>query len=166
MNAPLSPAELTVAQALAEVAAGRAAFVDVREPDEFAAGHIATALSLPRGAETRSMPAGVTPIFVCQSGMRAGAACASVPGAVRLKGGMVAWRDAGQPVIGKAPGLSIMRQVQMIVGLLVLLGVLAGFAGHVAGYYVAAFFGAALLFAGATGWCGLALLLARMPWNR
>ena len=31
---------------------------------------------------------------------------------------------------------------------------------------LAAFFGAGLAFAGATGTCGLALVLMRMPWNR
>ena len=31
---------------------------------------------------------------------------------------------------------------------------------------LAAFFGAGLTFAGATGTCGLALVLLRMPWNR
>jgi hypothetical protein len=46
-------------------------------------------------------------------------------------------------------------------------------AGAAAGVWVSpwflvvpAFFGAGLVFAGATGTCGLAAVLARMPWNR
>jgi len=32
--------------------------------------------------------------------------------------------------------------------------------------FLSAFFGAGLVFAGSTGWCGLAILLSKMPWNR
>jgi len=32
--------------------------------------------------------------------------------------------------------------------------------------FLCAFFGAGLTFAGSTGWCGLAILLSKMPWNR
>ena len=31
---------------------------------------------------------------------------------------------------------------------------------------VPGFVGCGLAFAGATGWCGMAMLLGRMPWNR
>jgi hypothetical protein len=33
-------------------------------------------------------------------------------------------------------------------------------------YALSAFVGAGLTFAGATGWCGMAMLLKTMPWNR
>jgi hypothetical protein len=32
--------------------------------------------------------------------------------------------------------------------------------------FLCAFFGAGLTFAGSTGWCGLAILMSKMPWNR
>ena len=59
-----------------------------------------------------------------------------------------------------------MRQVQLAAGALVLLGVLLGFLVTPAFFGVSAFVGAGLMMAGATGWCGMARVLARMPWNR
>lgn len=56
--------------------------------------------------------------------------------------------------------------MQIVVGLLVAVGVIAGFLISPAGFVVAGLFGAALATAGITGWCGLALLLNRAPWNR
>jgi len=37
---------------------------------------------------------------------------------------------------------------------------------HPGFYALSAFVGAGLLFAGLTDWCGMAMLLAKMPWNR
>jgi DUF2892 family protein len=70
-------------------------------------------------------------------------------------------------VVGTAaPRLTIFRQVQIVVGFLVLLSVLAGFFISPAGFVVAGLFGAALAFAGISGWCGMAKLLNLMPWNQ
>ena len=89
---------------------------------------------------------------------------------MNIEGGIEAWKEAGLPVIGasttNAPKISIMRQVQMIVGSLVMLCVLLGFTGVSAAFLFAGIFGAALFFAGLTGWCGLAMMLAKMPWNK
>ena len=59
-----------------------------------------------------------------------------------------------------------MRQVQIAAGSLVLLGVLLGAFVAPAFYALSGFVGAGLLFAGASGFCGMARLLAAMPWNR
>jgi hypothetical protein len=62
--------------------------------------------------------------------------------------------------------LPLMRQVQLVAGLLVLIGtglayfVNPGFLG------LTGFVGAGLTLAGSTGFCGMAELLAKMPWNR
>jgi hypothetical protein len=58
------------------------------------------------------------------------------------------------------------RQVLVAAGLLVLIGVLLGAFVHPGFYGVSAFVGAGLTVAGLTGFCGMALLLARMPWNK
>jgi rhodanese-related sulfurtransferase len=87
--------------------------------------------------------------------------------AVLLDGGLAAWKHAGLPVVAdrRAP-LPIMRQVQIAAGSLVLLGVIL--AVLVSPWFMAlsAFVGAGLVMAGVTGFCGLANLLAHMPWNR
>lgn len=59
-----------------------------------------------------------------------------------------------------------MRQVQITTGLLILTGVVLGWFVNPAFYALSAFVGAGLTFAGATGWCGMAMLLKAMPWNR
>jgi hypothetical protein len=49
---------------------------------------------------------------------------------------------------------------------LILLGVILGALVHPAFYALAGFVGASLLFAGVTGWCGMATCLAKLPYNR
>lgn len=167
-------------QALEWLNQGEAVLIDVREPSEFAAAHIPYALSAPLRQTTDilrglGLPKDRKLVFQCQKGGRGGQACAAV-GAVapggqpvfNLEGGIEAWAAAGLPVVSAAaaPRLSIFRQVQIAVGLLVVIGVLAGFAFGPAGFVVAGLFGAALATAGVTGWCGLAILLNHAPWNR
>lgn len=171
---------LSARQALDWLSSGQAVLVDVREPAEFSALHIPYAVSAPL-AQTSSILRGMTLpadrkiIFQCQKGGRGGQACAAVgplaPGGqavFNLEGGIEAWVAAGLPVVsaGAAQTISIFRQVQITVGLLVAVCVLAGFTLSPAGFIIAGLFGAALATAGVTGWCGLALLLNRAPWNR
>lgn len=168
MTRSISPQE-----AARRLAAGEALLIDVREPAEFAASHIPLAVSLPLGGLPElltTLPRERTLIFQCQSGMRSAQACALAAtrgDSVSLDGGIGAWQAAGLPVIGNTgPRLSIFRQVQIIVGAMVALLVAAGFAGLTAAFAVAGIMGVMLAFAGMTGWCGLAMLLRRMPWNR
>jgi hypothetical protein len=65
----------------------------------------------------------------------------------------------------KAP-LEMNRQVQIAVGGLIVAGVLLATFVDRAFIIAPALFGAGLVFAGATGWCGMAHLLALAPWNR
>ena len=62
--------------------------------------------------------------------------------------------------------MPLMRQVQIAVGFCVLTASLLALWVDPRWVYVSLFFGAGLLFAGLSGFCGLALLLAKMPWNR
>lgn len=167
---PLKPAE--VAERLKS---GRAVLVDIREPDEFRRRHIAEALSRPLSAFAAAHLK-VEPrrdvVFTCRTGMRTGGACDQLAAAVDgeayvLEGGLDAWTRAGLPVVddARAP-LEIMRQVQIAAGSLVLLGVALGVFVHPAFFGLSAFVGAGLAFAGVTGFCGMARLLAFAPWNR
>ncbi|WP_441513628.1 hypothetical protein [Bosea sp. TAF32] len=75
----------------------------------------------------------------------------------------MAWRAAGLPIVGNSgPRLSIFRQVQLIDGAMVALLVLAGFACLTVAFAIAGIMGAMLAFAGATDWCGLAMLRAAL----
>jgi predicted branched-subunit amino acid permease len=56
--------------------------------------------------------------------------------------------------------------VRITAGLLVLTGVVLGWFVHRGFFGLSAFVGAGLVFAGITDFCGMGLLLARMPWNK
>jgi hypothetical protein len=100
---------------------------------------------------------------------KAGAQLAALGGreVVNLKGGIGAWKRAGLPVrTDRSAPLPIMRQVQLVAGGLILVGAALGALVHPWFFALCAFVGAGLFVAGATGWCGMALLLARLPFNR
>ena len=54
----------------------------------------------------------------------------------------------------------------MVAGTLILLGVILSQLADSRFIYLSGFVGAGLLFAGVSGWCGMAKLLALMPWNK
>ena len=163
---------MTPQQAQAALARG-ATLIDIRDADEHAREHIAQALSRPlAGIGTDALPGG-TLIFHCRTGMRTGSHADRLEAAARgatcyvLEGGIDGWRSSGLPtLVDRRHPLEIMRQVQLIAGALMLLGVVLGWWGHPAFFGLSAFVGAGLMFAGATGWCGMARLLRVMPWNR
>ena len=154
---------------------GNAVLIDIREADEFARSHIPGALSRPLSSYEQAnlkLVAGKDVVFTCRTGMRTGANCARLAARVAsdayvLDGGLENWARAGLPVAtdAKAP-LEMMRQVQIAAGTLVLIGVALGFLVHPGFFGLAAFVGAGLTFAGVTGFCGMARVLALMPWNR
>jgi rhodanese-related sulfurtransferase len=155
--------------------------LDVRTPPEYASAHVPGARLVPLSELevedflTRHQPG--TPLYVlCHSGARAGNAIEQLERAgcgdcVLVEGGTQGWIDAGLPVHGEdAAGarkvLPIMRQVQIVVGSLAATGAILALAVNPWFAVVPLFLGCGLLFAGVTGTCGMALMLARMPWNR
>lgn len=166
---PLTPADVA-----ARLKAGAAVLIDIREADEYAREHVPGALSAPLSTfdSARLDPAGRQTVFMCRSGNRTAVNCLTLAARVDgpahvMDGGLDGWKKAGLPVRAdrKAP-LELMRQVQMAAGGLILTGGALGVLVHPAFWGLAAFVGAGLFFAGATGFCGMARLLAVMPWNR
>jgi len=163
------------AQAAHELIRQGALLVDVRPADEHARERIAQARHVPldrlaAGALDTQGAAAV--IFHCRSGNRTRlhahelAACADCD-AYLLDGGLDAWKRAGLPVLADpSRPLELQRQVQIVAGSLILLGTAAGAAVSPWFYAVPGFVGAGLVFAGISGFCGLARLLMKMPWNR
>ena len=151
-----------------------ARLVDVREADEAARERIGLAKNIPLSGLGDALPLGgdAAIIFHCKAGNRTSAnagrlASASTCEAYLLEGGIEAWKAAGLPVVtDRSRPIEIMRQVQITAGSLVMLGVILGTWVHPAFYGLSAFMGAGLTFAGATGWCGMAKILALLPWNR
>jgi rhodanese-related sulfurtransferase len=159
--------------------AGNAAdLLDVRTPGEFAAAHVPGATLMPldeldcsaylrqRGATDRQV------YVLCQSGGRARRAIekfqrAGFHGCVLVEGGTQAWIDAGLPVNrGESRVLPLMRQVQIAVGAVSTAGAALALAVNPKFALLPLVTGCGLLLAGLTGFCGLALVLAKMPWNK
>ncbi|MEW6089621.1 MAG: rhodanese family protein [Pseudomonadota bacterium] len=165
----------TISAAEAKSLAARGAVVvDIREPDEFAREHIPGAVNEPLSKLGARPARGASDIVIyhCKSGMRTkgnapklaeAAACE----AYILEGGIDAWKASGLPVArDERQPIELMRQVQIAAGSLVVIGVLLGALVHPGFYALSAFVGAGLVFAGVSGFCGMARLLVLMPWNR
>lgn len=150
-----------------------AILVDIREADERAREHVPGARHNPLSRLAAVDAGGAKAvIFHCRSGARTAAnaqrlAAVANCAAYTLEGGLEAWKKAGLPVnVDARQPIEIMRQVQIAAGSLVLAGVALGIWVAPAFLALSAFVGAGLVFAGTTGWCGMARLLAYMPWNR
>jgi glyoxylase-like metal-dependent hydrolase (beta-lactamase superfamily II)/rhodanese-related sulfurtransferase len=146
--------------------------LDVRSRIEFESERIEGAHNVPLealGTRLDDLPEGADLVIVCRTGVRATIAAESLARAGRrarvLDGGMLAWRRARLPLREGRKRLPVDRQVQLIAGTMVLTGVGLGLLVSPWCLALAAFFGAGLTFAGATGTCGLALVLMKLPWN-
>ncbi|MDH3326546.1 MAG: DUF2892 domain-containing protein, partial [Gammaproteobacteria bacterium] len=85
------------------------------------------------------------------------------------KGGIIAWKKLGEDTVSiasnKAP-LPLIRQVQIVIGLLTVTFALLGAYIDPAYVYAAAAMGVGILLAGATGFCALATFMSKLPWNK
>ncbi len=149
--------------------------VDVRETSEYEGERIKGAISAPLSRFKESserIDKNRHSYIICQSGKRAekyakqllenGYENISV-----TKGGMKSWIDAGYPIEkGESRVWSLERQVRFTAGLLVLLGVVLSFVINPLFSLLSGAIGAGLIFAAVTDTCGLAMVLARMPWNQ
>jgi rhodanese-related sulfurtransferase len=157
------------------------AILDVREQDEFSRQRIKGSIWAPLSSFKHCAPgvlqrlAGKKVLIMCRSGGRAELALEQIRrmgfagqlDAEVYPGGILEWVRQGKPVSEGAPlALPVMRQVQIVAGGVVLAASLAALFLMPLAAWVAAIVGAGLVFAGVTGFCGLAVLLSAMPWNR
>ncbi|MGB5517615.1 MAG: rhodanese-like domain-containing protein [Gammaproteobacteria bacterium] len=155
--------------------------IDVRTAAEYRAGHVAGAQLIPLdelNAETltaREQYAGAgkeqTLYLTCHAGLRAQQAAERLVDAgfhniALLEGGTQAWEKAGLPIQRCGSAISLERQVQIAVGVLLVLKVVFGFTIHELFFAAIPLIGTGLIIAGITNWCGLARLLALLPWNQ
>jgi rhodanese-related sulfurtransferase len=151
------------------------AVLDVRTPVEFAEVHVPQARNIPLdqlqpGAV--QVPKDQAVYLLCRSGQRATKAAEKLAKLgfaepIVVEGGTLAWMAANLPVTRSVVKvMSLERQVRIAAGSLVLIGVLLGWFVHRGFYGLAGFVGAGLVFAGITDFCGMGLLLAKLPWNR
>jgi rhodanese-related sulfurtransferase len=150
-------------------------FVDVREVSEVDALRVEGALNLPLSRLAELAPRldrGAPVYLLCRSGSRAATAAARLRELglrdVRVvRGGLEAWTAAGKPVVrGESKVWSMERQVRFAAGLLVFIGVALGAAVAPAWFLLSGFVSVGLMFSAVTDTCTMALVLARLPWNR
>lgn len=154
---------------------GEVVLIDVREPAEHRGEHIEGAYLIPLDSiNLEKLPSTDKPFVIhCRSGRRSMEACKKLlkenPSLElhSLDGGIVSWQDEGFHVNKSSSNiLPLDRQTQVTVGFLALSGTLLGTFVEPAFYIIPGFVGTGLMFAGITGWCGMAKLLAKMPWNQ
>jgi rhodanese-related sulfurtransferase len=149
--------------------------IDIREPSEYTREHIPGSRLVPLSVfDPSDFPREHEKIgvFHCGSGVRTAEAASKILSTgfkevYQLDGGLGAWKKSGLPVnMNRSAPISIMRQVQITAGSLVVLGVALAF--YVSPWFMAlsAFVGAGLVFAGISGTCAMASFLAYMPWNK
>ncbi|MBF0492151.1 MAG: rhodanese-like domain-containing protein [Deltaproteobacteria bacterium] len=149
--------------------------LDVRNPDEFSACHLPGAINLPLDSIEKGLlsiiPRDKTLYLICQSGVRSERARKILEGqgfsnTLCIEGGISECSKVPGAVVKISSRLPLMRQVQIAAGSLVVLGILLSKIVHPAFLFLSLFVGTGLVFAGVSGFCGMAILLEKMPWNR
>lgn len=155
--------------------------LDVRSVAEYRGGHIAgaqlipiDALSADALAQTFKRPSlgrEETLYITCHAGPRALQAAerlqrAGFNNVTLIEGGTRRWEELGLPVERCGKTLSLERQIQIVIGSLLVLKVFLGFSVHELFFALTGMVGFGLIIAGTTRWCGMAKLIAHMPWNR
>jgi glyoxylase-like metal-dependent hydrolase (beta-lactamase superfamily II) len=156
-------------------AGGAASVIDVRTPVEWNTVHIDGSVLVPldqlaqEADRVRMAPA--PRMLICNTGRRAGLArvqlaAMGISGLSVVDGGVESYRDMGGQVVTGTAGMSLERQVRIAAGSMVLLGTILAAVVNPWFMILPGFVGSGLIFAGVTDWCGMGLLLARMPWNQ
>lgn len=149
--------------------------IDVREAGEHAGERIpgATRVSLSTfDLQKIPLEEGKNLVLHCQTGRRSTQAAQKLftngfDEVTHLEGGLNAWKQAGYPIAtSNGAPVSIMRQVQIVAGILVVIGTLLG--AFISPWFLilSGFIGLGLVFAGVTNTCTLGILLMKMPWNK
>jgi rhodanese-related sulfurtransferase len=155
------------------------AVIDVRTPMEYAEVRVPQAISIPldeldppslrqAGKVRKDEPV----YLLCRSGQRATMAAEKFAKAgftqpVVVEGGTLAWIEANLEVVrSPVKVISLERQVRIAAGGIVFIGVLLAHFVDARFIWLSGFVGAGLVFAGITDFCGMGLLIAKLPWNK
>ncbi|MCC3284028.1 rhodanese-like domain-containing protein [Arthrobacter caoxuetaonis] len=150
--------------------------LDVRSAAEFESMHIRGSYNVPLPLLSEHTDAlaerlGKRVVLVCQSGTRAEQARtrlggAGVGSAHVLAGGVPAFAAANGDVVRGQQRWDLERQVRMVAGSAVVLGLAGGRFVSPKLRMLAGGIGAGLTFSAATNSCAMGMVLAKMPWNR
>lgn len=156
----------------------KAILIDVREAIEYKTCSIPGSINLPLSLVTANQEhfketKGKKIVFHCKSGKRSMMACNKLLheginfDIWNLEGGIDAWKKKNLVTIYQSKIMPIERQVQIFISALILSGLsLNCFLDSSLYLTLPLIAGLGLLNSGITGWCGLAKLIAKMPWNK
>ncbi|WP_091607607.1 rhodanese-like domain-containing protein [Arthrobacter koreensis] len=150
--------------------------IDVRFAAEFEAMHIRGSYNVPlpllsEHTDELAERLGKRVVLVCQSGTRAEQARtrlggAGIGSAHVLTGGVPAFASAGGDVVRGQKCWDLERQVRMVAGSAVVLGLAGGRLVSPKLRMLAGGIGTGLTFSAATNSCAMGAALAKMPWNK
>jgi glyoxylase-like metal-dependent hydrolase (beta-lactamase superfamily II)/rhodanese-related sulfurtransferase len=145
--------------------------VDVRMPAEYRSVHLDPSVSMPLDEISRrrgELPRDRDLVLVCRTGARARLAAEELTDLRTrvLEGGLVGWQEAGRAVIVGKAHMSLERQVRIMAGAMACAGGALAVALSPWFGLLPAFVGAGLVYAGVTDRCGMAMVLAKLPYNR
>ncbi len=153
----------------------QAKLLDVRSALEFSQVHIKDSINMPidmLSAKINDLSrSGQSYIVLCRTGNRSPMAAdmliqSGIQGVKVMQGGMTRWQKERLPVIKGEGGISLERQVRLIAGSLVLLGILMSWFLHWAFIFISVFVSCGLIFAGLTDNCLMGMLLMKLPYNK
>lgn len=150
--------------------------IDVRSAAEFESLHIRGSYNVPLPLLSEHAPdlaarLGRRVVLVCQSGIRAEQARqrlggAGVATAYVLTGGVPGFAAAGGDVVRGRARWDLERQVRLVAGSLVVLGLAGGRFVSPKVRMLAGAIGTGLTFSAATNTCAMGKALSAMPWNK
>jgi len=149
--------------------------LDVRSPLEFSEVHIKDSINVSIDMLSAKINDLVQSkqsyIVLCRTGNRSPMAAdmlmqSGIHGVKVMQGGMTRWQKEGLPVIKGEGGISLERQVRLIAGSLVLLGIVLSWFVHWAFIFISAFISCGLIYSGLSDNCLMGMLLMKLPYNK
>ena len=153
----------------------QAKILDVRSALEFSQVHIEHSLNIPIDMISAKInelsQSRQNYLVLCHTGNRAAMAAdmliqSGIHTVKVIEGGIIRWQKEKLPVIKGQGGMSLERQVRLIAGSLVLLGIMMSWLLHWAFIFVSVFVGSGLIYAGLTDNCLMGMLLMKLPYNK
>lgn len=150
-------------------------FINVCTPAEYKEKHIVGVRNVPLDiiqTQVAELNTKRTVYIQCRSGNRGQKAIEKLQALgvtaelVNVEGGLLAWEEAGHPTGSHTNRLPIIRQVFIGAGAFVLTGLALAHFVDITFLLIPLFVSFGLLLSGLTGWCGMAIVLGKMPWNK
>lgn len=149
--------------------------LDVRSALEFNETHLKDSINIPIDMLNLKMNSlnqtGQSYIVFCRTGNRSPMAAdmllqSGISSVKVMEGGLTRWQKEKLPVIKGQGGISLERQVRIIAGSLMLLGIILAWLAHWAFIFISVWVACGLIFAGLTDNCLMGMLLMKLPYNK